>query len=115
MGSPDKELSILIVDDNQIAELNSQYLNRSGPTNVIAFPMNEGAFPDISPYLLGDVVISADTAKKEGENAGITMEERFTQLLVHGILHLFGFDHENNNEKALIMEAKSKEIIKLIQ
>ena len=115
MDSPEKELSILIVDDSQIAELNSQYLNRSGPTNVIAFPMNEGEFSDLSPYLLGDVVISVDAAAKEGKMAGITMEERFTELLVHGILHLFGFDHENNKDEAREMEKKSEEIMRMIK
>lgn len=115
LDSPEKELSILIVDDSQIAELNSQYLNRSGPTNVIAFPMNEGEFSDLSPYLLGDVVISVDAAAKEGKMAGITMEERFTELLVHGILHLFGFDHENNEDEAREMEKKSEEIMRMIK
>ena len=63
LDCPDGELSILIVDDSQIETLNREYLNRSGPTNVIAFPMREGEFSNISPHLLGDVVISAETAE----------------------------------------------------
>ena len=89
---PDGELSILIIDDRQIEEFNRNYLNREGPTNVIAFPMREGAFSNITPKLLGDVVISVETAKKEGASAGITTEERIVQLLVHGILHLWHID-----------------------
>ncbi len=65
LGSPEGELSILVVDDSQIKTLNKNYLNRSKPTNVIAFPMKEGDFSDINPQLLGDVVISIETAGRE--------------------------------------------------
>jgi len=108
------ELSILIVDDPQIAILNKKYLHRSGPTNVIAFPMRTDPFSNINPELLGDVVISIETAEKEGKSIGISMEERFTQLLVHGILHLLGYDHEKSEQEADKMEKKSDEILKLI-
>jgi probable rRNA maturation factor len=115
LGSPEAELSILIVGDPEIEELNRRYLNRPGPTNVIAFPMKEGGFPEISPQLLGDVVISIQTAQQEAKRAGISMETRFEQLLVHGILHLFGFEHEKNENEARKMEAKSMELLKLIE
>jgi probable rRNA maturation factor len=114
LGCPDSELSILIVDDPQIEELNQQHLNRAGPTNVIAFAMHEGEFPDLSPHLLGDVVISIDTAASEAQTAAISMEQRFDELLVHGILHLMGYDHETSVEKARVMEEKSRELMKLI-
>ena len=97
---PDAELSILIVDDQQIAQLNRQYLNRKGPTNVIAFCMRQGQFSDIAPNLLGDVVISADTAQREAQSAGISMQDRFDQLLIHGTLHLLGYDHAVPLEQA---------------
>jgi probable rRNA maturation factor len=61
------------------------------------------------------VVISIETAAREGEIAGISMEERVTQLLVHGILHLLGYDHEKNKTQADKMEKKSDEILKLIE
>jgi probable rRNA maturation factor len=115
LGSPEAELSILIVGDPEIEELNRRYLNRPGPTNVIAFPMKEGVFPEITPQLLGDVVISIHTAQQEAKRAGISMETRFEQLLVHGILHLFGFVHEKNENEARKMEAKSAELLKLIE
>jgi probable rRNA maturation factor len=111
---PEGELSILIVDDSQIAHLNEQYLNRIGPTNVIAFPMQEGRFSSLSPQLLGDVVISAETAEKEGQLAGINSESRFIELLIHGVLHLFGYDHENDPKDALKMEEKSRELFRSI-
>ena len=114
LACPDGELSVLIVDDSQIAALNQKYLNRSGPTNVIAFPMREGEFAEVSPTLLGDVVISAETARREGEAAGVGGEARFSELLVHGILHLLGYDHEKTGREALRMEKKSRELFNLI-
>ena len=115
MDYPDAELSILLVDDLEIAELNQQYLNRQGPTNVIAFPMLEGEFAGISPQLLGDVVISLDTVDREGKQAGTSMESRLDQLLIHGILHLLGYDHENDPDEARRMEQKSDELFQLIE
>jgi probable rRNA maturation factor len=114
LGKPDGELSILIVDNSRIGELNEKYLNRAGPTNVIAFPMQEGRFSSISPHLLGDVVISVEIAAKEGKSFGISLEERFIQLLVHGILHLLGYDHEKTDQEAEKMEQKSEELLELI-
>jgi probable rRNA maturation factor len=111
----DAELSILIVDDPQIEILNKKYLRRTGPTNVIAFPMRTDRFSNINPELLGDVVVSIETAKNEGKDMGISMEERFTQLLVHGILHLLGYDHETTEQEADKMERISEEILKLIE
>ncbi len=106
---------MLIVDDREIADLNARYLNRTGPTNVIAFPMREGDHADIQPDILGDVVISVETAQREAAAAGISEDERFDALLVHGILHLFGYDHETDPDQALEMERKSDELMKLIQ
>ena len=110
----DCELSILLVDDARIAELNMAYLQRQGPTNVIAFPMREGDHSDIHPELLGDVVISMDTSAREAENAGLSSDRRFYQLLIHGILHLLGYDHVGSGDEAQVMEAKSNELLAII-
>ena len=112
---PYAELSILIFDDQQIAQLKHQYLNREGPTNVIAFPMNQGPFSDIVPSLLGDVVISVDTAHREAQSAGIGLQDRFDQLLIHGTLHLLGYDHEGTVDEARKMEEKANELLQLLQ
>jgi probable rRNA maturation factor len=112
---PDAELSILIVDDQQITRLNQSYFNRKGPTNVISFPMREGRFSEIAPNLLGDVVISIETAWQEGQIGGLSLEERFDQLLIHGILHLVGYDHENTKSEARRMEKKAQELLEIIQ
>ncbi len=110
----DEELSILIVDDNEIEKLNTDYRGKNKPTNVLSFPMREGEPPYISP-LLGDIVISTETNNREADNSGITFDERFSQLLVHGILHLVGYDHELSDDHAVAMEEKSLELLKIIE
>jgi probable rRNA maturation factor len=115
LGCDDHELSIVIMDDPGIRELNANFRKIDKPTNVLSFPMQEGEFTDITPGLLGDVVISLDTAEREAENAGISLEERMSQLLVHGILHLFGFDHEIDDHAADLMEKKSLELLRKIE
>ena len=115
LGSPDNELSILITDDTEIAQLNLQYRNRKGPTNVLSFPMHEGDFSEVSPEMLGDVVISAETADREGKELGFSFTQRLNFLLVHGILHLFGYDHEISEEAEMEMDQKTKELYELIK
>lgn len=115
LDCPEGELSLLIVDDAQIALLNQQYRGRTGPTNVLAFAMNEGAFTEIAPHLLGDVVISMETCAREAEEAGLDCRDHFDALLVHGILHLFGYDHETSSEEAARMAAMSRKLLRELQ
>ncbi len=77
--------------------------------------MTEGEFAGINPNLLGDVVISMDTAAREAEMMETTMENRFKELLIHGILHLFGYDHETNEADAQRMENKSEELLEAVR
>ena len=98
-----------------MTQLNQTYRGISKPTNVLAFPMQEGEFSHITPGLLGDVVISIDTAQREAQSAGISLDERVSQLLIHGILHLVGFDHETSETDAMTMEEKSLELLGLIE
>jgi probable rRNA maturation factor len=102
------------VDDAEIAKLNKTFLGRSGPTNVIAFPMQEGPFREINPNLLGDVVISLDTAAREARQDCISVESRFDQLLIHGILHLFGFDHEKTSKQAKEMMMEEEKLLAML-
>jgi probable rRNA maturation factor len=115
LGCNRHEISIVIMDDTEIQALNHSFRKIDAPTNVLSFPMQEGEFSDITPGLLGDVVISAQTAAREAEQAGITLDQRMSQLLVHGILHLVGFDHEAGEEAARQMETKSLELLKQIE
>ena len=116
LGLPESELSVSIVGDRTIRKLNREYLGKDKPTNVISFAMQEGLFADLNAHVLGDVVISADTAAKEAADGNITFENRIIFLLLHGILHLVGYDHERSGEaEAIRMEEKEKEIFKLLE
>jgi len=115
LDCPDGELSILLVDNRRIRELNREYRGRDAPTNVLSFSMREGDFPEISPRILGDVVISTETAEAEAEKAGIGMEQHMIWLLIHGVLHLFGFDHEKSQKDAADMEARTAHLMQKIQ
>jgi len=107
----DKELSILLVDNDTITDLNRKYLSRDYPTNVLAFPMDKGEGRELHPYLMGDVVISTETAQVEAQDRGITLKEEMALLLVHGILHLLGYDHEGAPDEAAKMLAKEKGVL----
>ena len=111
LESPDCELSILLIDDKQIQEINRDYLGRNYPTNVISFPMAQGEFKNINPYILGDVVISLETAEKQAMESQCTLEDMMDFLLIHGILHLFGYDHEGSDLRAQLMEKKEEELL----
>jgi probable rRNA maturation factor len=117
LGCPDDtELSITIVGDKVIHRLNRDYLGKDRPTNVISFSLQEGEFGSIASHSLGDVVISADTAAQEAEAGGWTGYERLIFLLLHGILHLTGYDHERSGEaEARRMERKEQEIWKMLK
>jgi len=97
LNHPDKEIGILFVDDREIRELNEKYLERDHPTNVISFPMAQGEFSEINPQVLGDVVISVETAIREAHESGLSLEEEIAYLLIHGILHLLGYGHAGRN------------------
>jgi probable rRNA maturation factor len=107
---------VAIVGDRSIRRLNRQYLGRDKPTNVIAFAMQEGPFAEINPDMLGDVVISVDTCAREADAAGLSFDVRLYFLLLHGILHLTGYDHERSGPvEAELMEAKEREIFALLE
>ena len=113
LGREDVELSVLLIDDGRIRELNREYLGRDRPTNVISFPQQEGEGPGGSH--LGDVVISVERASEEARGAGMDMPERLRQLLVHGICHLCGYDHEEvPEETAREMEEAERRVLSLL-
>lgn len=103
---PDSELSILLVGDPRMAELNEAYRHKAKPTNVLSFPMSDEQFAEDG--LLGDIVISVDTACREARQNQITLHSRVTKLLIHGLVHLLGYDHERSEKDYLLMEEKEK-------
>ncbi len=114
LGYTESELSVLIVDDGEMARLNKEYRQIDHTTDVLSFPMLEGEFGDISPEMLGDVVISAETAKAMSEETGSPLEPVLDLLLVHGILHLLGLDHETGPLEAKEMRRKTEEILLML-
>ena len=117
LGCPDgTELSVSIVGDRSIRRVNREYLARDRPTNVISFSQQEGDFGGVATGMLGDVIISADTSAREAEQGGIHPFERLCFLLLHGILHLCGYDHERSGDKeALRMEQKEEELFRTLK
>jgi len=109
-----RELSILFTNDEQIAQLNAHYLGRRGPTNVMAFPMANISGEGFDSSMLGDVVISVDTALRESKECRESLEYTIERLLIHGILHLSGYDHEESDFEADRMEKEEKRLIALI-
>ena len=110
----DRELSLSFVDDEEMREINGQYRGKDATTNVLSFAMDDGDSSFVSP-LLGDVIISCDTAVREADDRGVTLDQRYSQLLVHGILHLAGYDHELGEDEEAAMAAKSVELLGLIE
>jgi probable rRNA maturation factor len=122
------EVSILFVDENAISDLNNRFLGKDGPTDVLAFPIDEepvegGRSPDSggtgpgynpspeeAPTLLGDVVICPVVAHRNAPEHAGTYEDELALLLVHGLLHLLGMDHEDPDE-AEVMEAKERDLL----
>ena len=96
--------------------VNREYLAKDRPTNVISFSLQEGECSGINPDALGDVIISADTAAREAEDGGITFFEHLSFLLLHGILHLCGYDHERSGEvEAEKMQQKEQQLFKILK
>jgi probable rRNA maturation factor len=110
LGLLEAELSLLFVNDLQIQALNRQYLHRDKPTNVLAFPMWKGEFSTLHPHLLGDLVISVETAKRQSNRFGLTEMEMVILLMVHGVLHLIGYDHEETKKGAKEMALKQRQL-----
>jgi probable rRNA maturation factor len=102
------ELSLALVGNREIRELNARYRNRDEPTDVLSFPSGERLLREME--ILGDVVIAVEQAEKQAGKRGRTLEEEVESLLIHGILHLLGYDHEHSKKEAKIMQGMEKKI-----
>jgi probable rRNA maturation factor len=112
---PDKEVSLMFVNDEIIHRLNKQYLNKDKPTNVLSFSLQEGEFNQVNPQILGDIVISVDTARKDATKGGFSVEQEIDFLIIHGLLHLLGYNHENTTgAETKKMRKKERELLKLL-
>jgi probable rRNA maturation factor len=116
LGFTASELSVTIVGDRTMRRLNREYRGKDAPTNVLSFPLAADDFSGVTPHLLGDVVISVDTALREAAEQGIGLAERLGFLLLHGILHVTGYDHERSGAaEARRMERKQRQLFLLLQ
>ena len=106
------ELGITLIDDNGQRRLNQRYRGKRAPTNVLAFPAWDPGtrVPCGAPLLLGDIVLAFETVEREAADQGKTFVDHFRHLVVHGILHLLGWDHQNEDAAAK-MEALETSIL----
>jgi len=109
------ELSLLFVDDGDMLRLNRTWRGKDRPTDVLAFSQQEGLIPPGQENLLGDVVISVESAGRQAKERRTSIEQELDALLVHGILHLFGYDHEASASRARAMRKKEKDILERLQ
>jgi len=116
LGCRDQEISLLFVDNTAMTEINRHYLKRDYPTNVISFSLREGDFGQINPQLLGDIVISTEQALEDARKGNLDFDDEIDFLVIHGLLHLLGYDHEGTDEReAAKMMDKEKEIFSMLK
>ncbi|MCX5811564.1 MAG: rRNA maturation RNase YbeY [Proteobacteria bacterium] len=103
----DKALSILFVNNNTIKKMNKSYFGKDRPTNVISFSYMDG----FSCEVIGDIAISLERAKEEAEEADCHFYERVFALIIHGLLHISGFDHESGKNESRRMKYREKKLM----
>ena len=106
----DLELTVRIVDEDEAAELNFRYRGKDYAPNVLSFPMDPGG--QFHTGVLGDVVISLDTAARQAERRGAALADEVRTLLTHGVLHLLGYDHERSHAEARRMFRRQRELVR---
>jgi len=113
LACPDAELSILLTDGPGIRSLNRDFRGLDRATDVIAFAMREGPHADINPQLLGDVALSLDAASRRAKRRRVELLDCLTELLIHGILHLLGYEHVKDIAGGRRMRAKERALLAL--
>lgn len=113
----DAEVTLLFVDETEIASYNGRFLDRDGATDVLAFPVEEllpGLVPDNDPQgpplMLGDVVIAPSYVRRQADEHGVSFEDEMALMVTHGILHLLGYDHTDDSE-AERMEERERQLL----
>lgn len=94
----DAEVCVALSNDTQVAELNGSYRNKPAPTNVLSFPAASMLPIEGEPRFLGDIVLALETLQREAADLGIPLEHHLQHLVVHGLLHLLGYDHQSEDE-----------------
>ena len=116
LNCKNSEISLLLVNDHQIREINKTYLKRDCPTNVISFSMTEGSFGHIHPEILGDIILSTETAARDALTGHLDFMDEVEFLLIHGLLHLIGYNHENTGaDEAEKMKNRERELFFMLR
>lgn len=103
VGVRDMQVDLTLVDDAQMATLNAVHMGGDGPTDVLAFPLDlPGEGPQGVPSILGDVVIAPAVAARQADETGTTEQQELAMLVVHGLLHLLGHDHADEDERRVM-------------
>lgn len=105
-GLPGRDLNILLVDNRKITDVNREYFDRDKPTNVISFSYLDG----FSSEVIGDIIISVERASEEADAAGISLNERLLALIIHGFVHVLGYDHEVDKSEQRRMRYREKKL-----
>ncbi len=106
------ELSVLLCDDAAVRVLNRTWRAKDKPTNVLSFPAPASPAPGM-PRLLGDIAVAFETTAREAKDEGKTIEDHLAHLIVHGVLHLFDYDHEKEDEAVLMEEMERRSLARL--
>ena len=114
LGETECELSLLLTGDAEIRQLNKTYRKLDKATDVLSFPQDEDAVNESGDTLLGDVVISVETAARQAEEHHLSFNEELILLAIHGILHLLGYDHERSPQDARVMKDKTQTIFEIL-
>tara|TARA_B100001094_G_scaffold125504_1_gene121535 strand:- start:68315 stop:68767 length:453 start_codon:yes stop_codon:yes gene_type:complete len=105
------ELNLIFVDSESMKELNENHLGKSEPTDVLAFPLDSvDTTPSETPILLGDVIICPEKAEENAQLQNKTFEEEIALLVLHGILHILGYDHAHTDEK-VVMKKREEQLM----
>lgn len=110
----DVEISVVVTDNEDIQKLNKKYRGLDCPTDVLAFPMYEStlqiidAIKEFREVLLGDVIISLEKAREQAEEYGHSLEREISFLVIHGVLHLLGFDHKEEKQRKIMRQEEDK-------
>jgi probable rRNA maturation factor len=108
--APPSEISVVLSDDEHIRELNKHHRGMDKPTNVLSFPAARMKTPAGAPRILGDIVLAFETVAREAKEESKSIQNHLSHLVVHGVLHLLGYDHEDEDE-AEMMEARERQIL----
>lgn len=117
VGERQSELSIELAGDRRMRRLNRQYRKKDRTTDVLAFPMREALAPHAARFatnMLGDVVISVPQARRQAIEVGKRLDDELVSLLVHGVLHLCGYDHERGEKEAARMHRRERQLLRAI-